>query len=152
MSTPTEVSVLCEAAAHCQAGRGERGWRLIALLGSVAFTATGVLASVLGLLAEAGLSILAISPFDADDVLVKVEHLPRAVEALRACGHRVSVPGDSAARGLRVQPTLRGGMLESWAIAAIGMKVISLALDSWPAQRLVANSWGEMPTSLSDLL
>lgn len=95
VSTPTEVSIVCAAAAHRNAERVERGWRRIALLGSFAFTATGVLASVLGPLAEASVSILAISTFDTDYVLVKEHSLPRAVEVLRACGHRVPVSGES---------------------------------------------------------
>ena len=96
VSTPTQVSVISEAAVHRNAERVERGWRLIAFVGSFAFTVTGVLASVLGPLAEAGVSILAISTFDTDYVLVKEESLPRAVEVLRACGHRVSVSGEGA--------------------------------------------------------
>ena len=95
VSTPTEVSIICAAAAQRHAERIERGWRLIALLGSFAFTATGVLAFVLGPLAEASVSILAISTFDTDYVLVKEHSLPRAMEVLRACGHRVSVSGES---------------------------------------------------------
>ncbi len=51
--------------------------------------------SVLGPLAEASVSILAISTFDTDYVLVKEQRVPRAVEVLRACGHRVSVSGES---------------------------------------------------------
>ena len=94
MSTPTEVSVVCEAAAHRHAACAERGWRFIAFVGSFAFTVTGVLASVLGPLAEAGVSILALSTFDTDYVLVKEERLPHAVAVLRACGHRVSVCGE----------------------------------------------------------
>jgi len=49
----------------------------------------------LGPLAEASVSILAISTFDTDYVLVKEQRVPRAVEVLRACGHRVSVSGES---------------------------------------------------------
>ena len=60
-----------------------------------AFTATGVLASVLGSLAEASVSILAIRTLDTDYVPVKEQSLPRAVEVLRVCGHRVSVSGVS---------------------------------------------------------
>ena len=106
VSTPTEVSVLCEAAASRTAERVERGWRLIAVLGSFAFTATGVLASVLGPLAEARMSILALSTFDTDYVLVKAENLPRAVDVLRACGHRVSVSGNILSRYRRPQNQL----------------------------------------------
>ena len=95
VSTPTEVSIICAAVAHRYAERVERGWRLIALLGSFAFTATGVLAFVLGPLAEASVSILALSTFDTDYVLVKEESLSHAVEVLRAYGHWVSVSGES---------------------------------------------------------
>jgi hypothetical protein len=95
VSTPTEVSIICAAAAQRNAERVERGWRLIALLGSFAFTVTGVLASVLGPLAETRVSILALSTFDTDYVLVKEASLPHAVEMLRANGHRVSVSGES---------------------------------------------------------
>jgi hypothetical protein len=37
-------------------------------------------------------SIFAISTFDTDYVMVKEENLAKAVDALRAAGHSVSVP------------------------------------------------------------
>ena len=40
-------------------------------------------------LAEAGLSIFAISTFDTDYVLVKSRDLPAAMEALERAGHQV---------------------------------------------------------------
>jgi hypothetical protein len=53
------------------------------------FSVVGVLASLTAPLAEAGISIFALSTFDSDYVLVKEEDLERAVEAIRQHGHRV---------------------------------------------------------------
>jgi hypothetical protein len=50
---------------------------------------TGVLASVLEPLASARVSILAISTYDTDYVMVKEKSLAKAVKVLRAVGHHV---------------------------------------------------------------
>jgi hypothetical protein len=49
---------------------------------------TGILASLAAPLADAGISIFAISTHDTDYVLVKDESLGRAAGALTAAGHR----------------------------------------------------------------
>jgi hypothetical protein len=60
---------------------------LLSLVGPFPFSMVGVLASVLAPLAEAGVSIFALSTFDTDHVLVKREKLETAVAALTAAGH-----------------------------------------------------------------
>ena len=50
----------------------------------------GVLASLIAPLAEAGISLFAVSTFDTDYLLVRAHDRGRAVEALRACGHVVA--------------------------------------------------------------
>jgi hypothetical protein len=50
----------------------------------------GILLSIAEPLAEAGLSIFAISTYETDYVLVRARDLPAALNALRAAGHRVS--------------------------------------------------------------
>lgn len=87
--TREELSVVCAEGAVPEELRCERGWRMLRVAGAQAFTLTGVLSSVLEPLAEAGISIFAISTFDTDYVLVKAETLDRAVEALREAGHSV---------------------------------------------------------------
>lgn len=69
--------------------RAERDWRLVRLEGTFPFSAIGILSSVLGPLAAAGISILAYSGFETDFVLVKGDQLPEAVAALREAGHQV---------------------------------------------------------------
>jgi hypothetical protein len=59
------------------------------LHGPFDFGLTGILASVLNPLAEAGVGIFALSTFDTDYVLVKEENVEKAVEALRKVGHIV---------------------------------------------------------------
>jgi len=67
--------------------RVERGWLALKLEGPFPFSMTGVLASFLQPLAEARISIFAISTFDTDYVLIKRENLEQAVVALGAARH-----------------------------------------------------------------
>ena len=67
----------------------ERGWRAICVAGPLDFALVGVLASLSGTLASAGVSIFAISTFDTDYILVKEDMLGAAREALAAAGHQV---------------------------------------------------------------
>jgi hypothetical protein len=88
--TPDELSVVCAEDLAPHGARCEGGWRIFQVAGPLEFTLTGVLAAIAAPLANASVSIFAISTFDTDYVLVKEEKLARAVEALRGAGHRVS--------------------------------------------------------------
>jgi hypothetical protein len=57
--------------------------------GTVPFSAVGVLSSLTAPLAEAGISVFAVSTFDTDYLLVKERNWDRAAAALRQCGHEV---------------------------------------------------------------
>lgn len=57
--------------------------------GPLDFSLVGILASVVEPLAEAGISIFAVSTFDTDYVLVKEEQLESAATALRGWGHEI---------------------------------------------------------------
>ena len=82
--TPHELSLVCpEDDLPPSVGRGvERPWRAFALEGPIPFSETGVIASLAGPLAEAGIPVFVISTYDTDLLLVKSEHLPRAQETL----------------------------------------------------------------------
>ncbi|HKF26301.1 MAG TPA: ACT domain-containing protein, partial [Candidatus Acidoferrum sp.] len=67
----------------------ERDRRLLQIEGKLAFALIGVLASVAGPLAEAEISIFAVSTYDTDYLLVSENDLDRATQVLDAAGHTV---------------------------------------------------------------
>lgn len=86
--TPVELSILCAEDTVPTGTRCEPGWVGIELLGPFPFDLTGVLASVLDPLRDAGVPILALSTFDTDYVFVPGPRCDDAFAALRGAGHR----------------------------------------------------------------
>lgn len=87
--TADELSVVCDEAAVPGGVRTQGGWRCLRVAGTLDFALVGVLAALLGPLAETGVSVFCVSTFDTDYLLVKDADLPRAVAALTTVGHRV---------------------------------------------------------------
>jgi len=67
--------------------KSETGWSRLKVPGPLDFSLTGILAEISAVLAEAEISIFAISTFDTDYILIKTEKLPLAIEALLASGY-----------------------------------------------------------------
>jgi hypothetical protein len=88
--TADELSVVCEQSAVPQGVLCEGDWRCLKVQGPLDFGLTGVLASLSLPLAEAAISIFAISTYDTDYLMVKAGDLARAVAALSQAGHVVS--------------------------------------------------------------
>lgn len=88
--TRDELSVVCAEGAVPEGIRCEGGWRVFQIEGPLDFGMTGILASVAVPLAEAGVSVFALSTFDTDYVMVREESVERSFAALVAAGHRVS--------------------------------------------------------------
>lgn len=87
--TRDELSVVCQqelVPSHLQA---ERDRALLRVAGPLDFLLTGVLASLLSPLAEAGISVFALSTHDTDYLLVRQQDLQSAVAALERAGHTV---------------------------------------------------------------
>lgn len=64
-----------------------RGWALLKIHGPFPLDAIGVLASVAKPLAEADISLFAVSTFDTDYILVKRTYVNQAIAALTLAGH-----------------------------------------------------------------
>ena len=86
--TSDELSIVCEALLVPAGAKSEAGWTALKLAGPFPFDQVGVLSSFVGPLADAGISVFAISTFDTDYVLVKTERLAAALRALELAGHR----------------------------------------------------------------
>src|SRR5437867_13048828 len=87
--TTDELSVVCRQDAVPEGIICERGWRCLRVAGTMPFTVVGVLASLTAPLAEAGISVFAISTFDTDYLLMKADDLERAIDVLRQRGHTI---------------------------------------------------------------
>jgi uncharacterized protein len=87
--TEDELSVVLPEGMAPSSCQMEAGWRCFKVVGPLDFDLTGVLASLATSLAEAGISIFAISTYDTDYILVKEENLGRAAQTLQARGHTV---------------------------------------------------------------
>lgn len=80
--TEDELSVVCPADAVPQGPPSRGGWRALKVHGPLPFDTVGVLAELAGLLARAAVSVLAVSTYDTDYLLVLEEQLAAAVAAL----------------------------------------------------------------------
>jgi hypothetical protein len=87
--TPEELSVVCSAAGIPPDVPAERGWRALRVAGRLDFSLTGVLASIVGPLAAAKVSVFVVSTYDTDYILVREQGLAAAVRCLTAAGHEV---------------------------------------------------------------
>jgi len=87
--TAEELSVVLPQANVPRAWKAEGGWRCLKVHGPLDFSLTGVLASLASPLAEAGISIFAISTYDSDYALVRDHDLGEAKNVLSEAGHTI---------------------------------------------------------------
>lgn len=87
--TDDELSIVCSEDEVPEDARVSGYWRAFTIDGPIPFSMVGVLHSVLKPLADAQVSIFAVSTFDTDYVLVKEEQWLAALQVLRH-HHRIS--------------------------------------------------------------
>jgi hypothetical protein len=80
--TVHELSIVCPSAMAPPGLECESGWTAFQVAGKLEFAATGILAGILNPLAEAGISVFAISTFDTDYILVRTAMLATATSVL----------------------------------------------------------------------
>jgi hypothetical protein len=68
-------------------------WRALRVEGPLDLGTTGVLASLLEPLADAGISVFTLSTYDTDLILVPHDRLEAAVSAVVGAGHRITSRG-----------------------------------------------------------
>lgn len=87
---PDEMSVICPADRVPAGAVAETPWRCLRVVGPLDLALTGVLASLVGPLAEARVNIVTFSTYDTDYLLVPTVRLSEAVHTLTAAGHRIA--------------------------------------------------------------
>jgi uncharacterized protein len=85
--TRDELSVVCDETAAPEGVARQPGWRCVQVLGPLDLSLVGVLASMIEPLAQAQLSVFAVSTYDTDYLLVRSDALDQVIATLRAAGH-----------------------------------------------------------------
>jgi hypothetical protein len=85
--TADELSIVCANASVPDDVSCERHWKALKIMGPLDFSLIGILAPLATVLAQANISIFAVSTFDTDYILMKEEHVVHAVEVLQQHGH-----------------------------------------------------------------
>ena len=86
VKTEEELSVVCRTSLTLNSKNYSQGWSCIKVSGPLDLNTTGILAKLSKMLAEAQISIFAISTYDTDYILVKADKATQAVAALKAKG------------------------------------------------------------------
>ena len=88
--TEEENSLVCltKDVPHNTTAR-EDDWKAFRIQGVLDFSLIGILAKISGLLAEKGISIFALSTYNTDYVLVKMDRFPQALAALEKAGYKI---------------------------------------------------------------
>jgi hypothetical protein len=92
--TADELSIVCPEEFVPADAKCVRNWKAFKVAGPFDFALTGILVSVARPLNEAGISILAISTYDTDYVMVRSKDAEKAVATLKSAGHSVHVDQD----------------------------------------------------------
>jgi len=87
--TGDELSIVTELSRVPVGIQSQPGWRALKVHGPFVLSEIGVLAALATPLAEAKISLFAISTFDTDYLLVASETLPAAIAALERAGHTI---------------------------------------------------------------
>ena len=92
--TDSELSVVCrtESVPENTINR-EDEWTAYRICGTLEFSLVGILADISRTLADAGVSIFAVSTYNTDYILVKKAMQGKAEEALLNAGHRITESG-----------------------------------------------------------
>ena len=88
VKTKGELSIVCRNSLTLNSERCNQGWSCIKVSGPLELSATGILAKLSKVLAEARISIFAISTYDTDYILVKADKATEAVAALKDAGYQ----------------------------------------------------------------
>jgi len=81
--TDEELSIVVDEDIDIQGGIIEYNWRAIKIVGTLDFALIGILSKISTILAQAKISIFAISTYNTDYILLKEDKMEEAIEVLR---------------------------------------------------------------------
>ena len=88
VKTEEELSIVCRNSLTLNSERRDKIWSCIKVSGPLELNTTGILAKLSKVLADAQISIFAISTYDTDYILVKADKAVEVVAALKDAGYQ----------------------------------------------------------------
>ena len=88
--TDDELSIVCSSSVKLDCDTSSTHWRGFKVLGPLDFSLTGIMAELSAVLAQANISIFAISTYDTDYILVKADNTQAARAALQLAGYSIT--------------------------------------------------------------
>jgi hypothetical protein len=85
--TTDELSIICDCKNIPEKMKCEHNWQVLMIEGPFEFEEIGILHSITKPLAEAEISLLTISTYDTDYILIKEGHYEEAIKSLERAGH-----------------------------------------------------------------
>lgn len=86
--TDEELSIVCESNIFNNSDKSNNGWSIIKIVGKLDFSLVGVLADISNELKNVGISIVALSTYDTDYIMLKNDRLEEAKTALENFGYK----------------------------------------------------------------
>ena len=88
--TDEEFSMVCATGdVPANVIRRDDGWKCFRIQGVLDFSLVGILSKIAALLAENDIPIFAISTYNTDYVLTKVEHYEKAMDVFKRAGYAI---------------------------------------------------------------
>lgn len=84
-----EISLVCEQSRIPNECIAEKGYKAFRIAGTLEFSMVGVLSRLSKILADENISIIAVSTYDTDYILVKQEAFAQAKKSLSAHGYKI---------------------------------------------------------------
>ena len=88
VKTDDALSIVCPSSLEIPGERCDPDWACLEVQGPLALDSCGILAELSRVLAEAGISLFAVSTFDTDYLLIKWYKREEATAVLAAAGYR----------------------------------------------------------------
>lgn len=86
--TDEELSVVCDSKIKLNSSKSDGNWSILKLVGQFDFSLVGILADITSALSEAGISIVALSTYDTDYIMVKTAKVQQAKKVLSEVGYQ----------------------------------------------------------------
>ena len=88
--TNDELSVVCKQSGSLDNCEISEDWQILKVAGPLDLSLIGIIAEISGTLRDNKIPIFTVSTFETDYILVKSKDLTRAVNSLKASGHKIT--------------------------------------------------------------